>query len=314
VTTDTHVGPVAAPGRRPRQGLRARAEARAGYLFLLPWLVGFFVLTVGPMIASLYLSFTDYDLFGMPEFIGAENYQNLFADPRFRKSAQVTGLYVVLGVPIKLAAALAVAMLLNAKRKGLGFYRSAFYAPSLVAVSVSIAIVWRAMFMDDGAVDRALSVFGIHLGGWVGNTSMIMPMFILLAVWAFGAPMVIFLAGLKQVPGELYEAADMDGAGRWRKFVNITLPMLSPVIFFNLLMETINSFQVFASAFIISSGTGGPADSSLFYTLYLYIKGFNEFRMGYASAMAWILVIVVGILTLIFFRTSKFWVHYAGEE
>src|SRR5699024_5736532 len=163
VTTDTRVGPVAATGLRPRQGLRTRAEARAGYLFLLPWLVGFFVLTVGPMIASLYLSFTDYDLFGAPEFIGAENYQNLFADPRFRKSAQVTGLYVVLGVPVKLAAALAVAMLLNAKRKGLGFYRSAFYAPSLVAVSVSIAIVWRAMFMDDGAVDRALSVFGIHL-------------------------------------------------------------------------------------------------------------------------------------------------------
>ncbi len=313
MSADTRLAP-AATGSRPHQGSRTRAEARAGYIFLLPWLVGFFVLTVGPMLASLYLSFTDYDLFGAPEFIGVDNYKDLFADPRFRKSAQVTGLYVLLGVPIKLAAALGVAMLLNAKRKGLGFYRSAFYAPSLVAASVSIAIVWRAMFIDDGAVDRALQVFGIHLGGWVGNTSMIMPMFILLAVWAFGAPMVIFLAGLKQVPGELYEAADMDGAGRWRKFVNITLPMLSPVIFFNLLMDTIGSFQVFGSAFIISSGTGGPADASLFYTLYLYIKGFSEFRMGYASAMAWVLVVVVGLLTLVFFRTSKFWVHYAGEE
>lgn len=314
MTTDTDAGRVAAPGPRPHKGVRARAESRAGYMFLLPWLVGFFVLTVGPMVASLYLSFTNYDLFGAPEFIGTENYEALLADPRFRQSAQITALYVVLGVPIKLAAALGVAMLLNAKRKGLGFYRSAFYAPSLVAASVSIAIVWRAMFIDDGAVDRALQVFGIELGGWVGNTDMIMPMFILLAVWAFGAPMVIFLAGLKQVPGELYEAADMDGAGRWRKFVNITLPMLSPVIFFNLLMDTIGSFQVFGSAFIISSGTGGPADASLFYTLYLYIKGFTEFRMGYASAMAWVLVVVVGLLTLAFFKTSKMWVHYAGEE
>jgi multiple sugar transport system permease protein len=180
-----------------------------------------------------------------------------------------------------------------------------FYAPSLIGASVSIAIVWRAMFIDDGIVDRLGSSVGIDAGGWVGNPSYTMPMFILLAVWQFGAPMVIFLAGLKQIPAELYEAASVDGATPARKFVSITLPMLSPVIFFNLLLETINAFQVFASAFIIST---------LFYTLYLYIRGFADFRMGYASAMAWVLVVVVGLITAIFFKTSKSWVHYGGES
>jgi multiple sugar transport system permease protein len=226
----------------------------------------------------------------------------------------VTLSYVVFGTPLKLAAALAVAMLLNSKRKGQGFYRSAFYAPSLIGASVSIAIVWKAMFGDSGPVDQGLSFFGINLGGWVGNPSMTMPMMILLTVWQFGAPMVIFLAGLKQIPADLYEAASMDGAGPVRKFFNITWPMLSPVIFFNLLMETIHAFQIFASAYIISNGEGGPAGSTLFYTLYLYLRGFSDFRMGYASAMAWLLVIVVGIITLIFFRTSKSWVHYSGDS
>jgi multiple sugar transport system permease protein len=265
------------------------------------------------MISSLYLSFTNYNLFEPPKWIGLDNYTTLFQDERFLQSVGVTVSYVVFGTPLKLAAALAVAMLLNSKRRGQGFYRSAFYAPSLIGASVSIAIVWKAMFGDAGPVDQGLSFFGINLGGWVGNPAMTMPMFILLTVWQFGAPMVIFLAGLKQIPGELYEAASMDGAGPVRKFFNITWPMLSPVIFFNLLMETIHAFQIFASAYIISNGEGGPAGSTLFYTLYLYLRGFSDFRMGYASAMAWLLVIVVGIITLIFFRTSKSWVHYSGD-
>ena len=298
----------------PRKSRQRGADTRAGYTFLLPWLLGFIALTVGPMISSLYLSFTNYNLFEPPKWIGLDNYITLFQDERFLQSVGVTVNYVVFGTPIKLAAALAVAMLLNSKRKGQGFYRSAFYAPSLIGASVSIAIVWKAMFGDSGPVDQGLSFFGIHFGGWVGNPSMTMPMFILLTVWQFGAPMVIFLAGLKQIPGELYEAASMDGAGPVRKFFNITWPMLSPVIFFNLLMETIHAFQIFNAAYIISNGEGGPAGSTLFYTLYLYLRGFSDFRMGYASAMAWLLVIVVGIITLIFFRTSKSWVHYSGDS
>ncbi|WP_350005946.1 sugar ABC transporter permease [Pseudarthrobacter sp. WHRI 8279] len=297
----------------PRKSRQRGVDSRAGYTFLLPWLLGFIVLTVGPMISSLYLSFTNYNLFEPPKWIGLDNYTTMFQDERFLQSVGVTVGYVVFGTPLKLAAALAVAMLLNSARKGQGFYRSAFYAPSLIGASVSIAIVWKAMFGDAGPVDQGLSFFGINLGGWVGNPAMTMPMFILLTVWQFGAPMVIFLAGLKQIPADLYEAASMDGAGPVRKFFNITWPMLSPVVFFNLLMETIHAFQIFSSAYIISNGEGGPAGSTLFYTLYLYLRGFSDFRMGYASAMAWLLLIVVGILTLIIFRTSKGWVHYSGD-
>ncbi|MFE4543957.1 carbohydrate ABC transporter permease [Arthrobacter sp. NPDC056727] len=301
---------AAPPARKPR---RRGSDTRAGYTFLLPWLLGFILLTVGPMLSSLYLSFTNYNLFEAPKWIGLDNYASLFQDERFLQSVGVTLSYVVFGTPLKLAAALAVALLLNNATRGQGFYRSAFYAPSLIGASVSIAIVWKAMFGDQGPVDQGLSFFGINLGGWVGNPSMTMPMMILLTVWQFGAPMVIFLAGLKQIPQELYEAASVDGAGRFRKFVNITFPMLSPVVFFNLLLETIHAFQIFASAYIISNGEGGPAGSTLFYTLYLYLRGFSDFRMGYASAMAWLLVIVVGIITLVFFRTSKSWVHYSGD-
>jgi multiple sugar transport system permease protein len=302
--------PLAAARNRRRGG----RDTLAGYAFVSPWLIGFLALTAGPMLASLYLSFTSYNLFAAPEWVGLENYKQLLDDPRFIQSSKVTLTYVVLGTPIKLAAALAVAMLLNTSRKGQGFYRSVFYAPSLIGASVSIAIVWRAMFIDNGIVDRMGSSVGVESGGWVGNPDFTMPMFILLTVWQFGAPMVIFLAGLKQIPTELYEAASVDGAGPGRKFLSITLPMLSPVLFFNLLLETINAFQIFASAFIISGGTGGPAGSTLFYTLYLYLRGFQDFRMGYASAMAWVLVAVVGLLTLIFFKTSKSWVHYGGES
>lgn len=315
MTTLERIAATAAPPptRRAKRSPRRRSDARAGYAFLSPWLLGFLLLTAGPMLASLYLAFTDYNLFRSPEFVGLDNFVRLFQDPRFLKSSQVTALYVVIGVPLKLAASLAVAMLLNMAHRGAGFYRSAFYAPSLIGASVSIAIVWKALFVDGGIVDRIGQFFGQEPGGWLGNPSMTMPMMVLLGVWQFGAPMVIFLAGLKQVPQELYEAASVDGAGPVRKFLAITFPMLSPVLFFNLLLETINAFQVFSSAFIISGGTGEPADSTLFYTLYLYIRGFTEFQMGYASAMAWVLVVVVGAVTAVLFRSSRAWVHYGGD-
>lgn len=302
---------------RPAPTVRTRryraSEVRAGYAFLSPWLLGFVLLTAGPMVASLYLAFTDYNLFAPPQWVGLDNFRLLFSDPNYLKAWQVTATYVVVGTPVKLASALAVAMLLNARHRGQGFYRSAFYLPSLVGASVSIAIVWKAMFIDQGIVDRLQQAVGIDAGGWVGDPARTMPMLVLLTVWQFGAPMVIFLAGLKQVPTELYEAAAVDGAGPVRRFWRITLPMLSPVLFFNLLLETIHAFQIFASAFIISNGTGGPARSTLFYTLYLYFRGFQDFRMGYASAMAWVLVLVVGVITAVFFRSSRMWVHYSGE-
>ncbi len=307
--SETSKSPVASPKKK-----RHYRATKAGYAFLSPWLLGFFVLTAGPMLASLILAFTDYHLLrnGI-QFVGMDNFKRMLTDPDFLASVKVTVTYVIFGTPIKLLSALGVAMLLNTKRRGQGIYRSALYVPSLIGASVSIAIVWKALFVDHGIIDQISQLFGADAGGWVGNPSRTMPMLILLTVWQFGAPMVIFLAGLKQIPGELYEAAEVDGAGPVRKFFNITIPMLSPVLFFNLLLETINAFQIFASAFVISNGTGGPAKSTLFYTLYLYFRGFRDFEMGYASALAWVLMIVVGIIALIYFRTSKIWVHYSGE-
>ncbi len=323
-TTTTAVADAGAGRPSPRRsadsnrpGLRARTvrESVTGYTFLIPWLIGFFGLTLGPMIYSLYLSFTRYNLFSDPRWTGLDNYVRMFTeDPQFMQSAQITLIYVLVGTPIKLAAALGVAMLLNYRDRGSAFFRSAFYAPSLIGASVSVAIVWRAMFANDGPVDNGLSLFGINLGGWVGNVALVLPMMILLAVWQFGAPMVIFLAGLKQVPKELYEAAEMDGAGAFRRFRAVTIPMLSPVIFFNLLLELIGAFQVFASAYIISNGSGGPAGMTNFITVYLYKRGFADVQMGYAAAMAWVLLIVVAIIAAILFRTQRSWVHYAGDS
>ncbi|MDR1264385.1 MAG: sugar ABC transporter permease [Propionibacteriaceae bacterium] len=294
---------------------QARRELRAGYGFLVPWLIGFFGLTLGPMVMSLYLSFTKYNIFTPPRWVGLDNYIRMFtADPVFVKSVKVTLGYVVVGTPLKLAAALGVALLLNYFTRGSGFFRSAFYAPSLIGASVSIAIVWRAMFGTDGPVDSALTVFGLDLGGWVGNVDLAVPMMICLTIWQFGAPMVIFLAGLQGIPAELYEAAEVDGAGAWAKFRQVTLPMLSSVIFFNLLLETIHAFQVFGSAFIISNGSGSPGGMLNFMTLYMYKRGFADSQMGYAAAIAWVVLIFVAIVAALLFRSSKAWVHYAGES
>ncbi|GAA1362431.1 carbohydrate ABC transporter permease [Streptomyces beijiangensis] len=302
-------GPLAVPAALKRRG---RRENLAGLLFLSPWVVGLLLLTAGPMLASLYLAFTDYNLFDTPKWIGLQNFTDMFGDPRWQKSVRVTLQYVVIGTPLKLLLALGVALLLNQNRRGQAFYRAAFYAPSLIGASVSIAIVWRSLFSDDAVVDRAQQLFGMEAGGWISNPDMKIYSLVLLTVWQFGAPMVIFLAGLKQVPNELYEAAEVDGAGTWRRFWNITLPMISPVLFFNLLLETIHSFQVFGSAYILG-GQGsscGPADSVLVYTCYLYDQGFANGRMGFASAMAWLLLITVGLVTAVLFWSQKRWVHY----
>lgn len=312
MTTDALTTPVRITAR-PTGKPRGRTQ-RAAYVFLLPWSIGAAVLTVGPMLISLYLSFTDYDLFDPPHWIGVRNYVDMFtADDHYWHAVTTTLEYVVISVPVKLGVALGVALLLNRIRRGSGFYRSAFYAPSLLGASVSVALVWRAMFGSGGTVERMLGVFGIHVGSMVDQPRYALLTVIALGVWQFGAPMVIFLAGVKQVPKELYEAAAIDGAGPVRRFSSITLPALSPVLLFNLVLEIIHAFQAFTSAFVISNGRGGPSDSTLLYTLYLYQRGFNDFRMGYASAMAWVLLVVIAIITVLLFRSANRWVFYAGE-
>ncbi|MGY0489519.1 carbohydrate ABC transporter permease [Streptomyces sp. WG-D5] len=308
-----------APASRPAEPppdrrRRPREQQWPAYVFLSPWMIGAIVLTLVPMAVSLYLSFTDYNLFDPPKWIGLRNYVDMLTDdPRYWRSVGTTMLYVVVAVPLKLGLALGAAILLKNLGRGRAFYRSAFYAPSLLGASMSIALVWRALFNDGGTVAGALSSIGVHTGGWVGNADLAVFVIVLLTVWQFGAPMVIFLAGLQQISPDLYEAAALDGAGRWRQFVSVTVPMLSPVVFFNLVLEVINSFQVFTPAYAVSGGEGGPADSTLFYTLYLYERGFTASHMGYASAMAWLLLIAVGVITLILFRTSRSWVFYADD-
>jgi multiple sugar transport system permease protein len=293
-----------------RAGPVGRRESKVAYLFLLPWLIGFFGLAVFPMASSLYLSFTDYSLIRPPEFIGIENFQRMFADARLLNSLRVTFTYVVVSVPLQLAFALLVALVLNRGMRGLAFYRSVFYLPSLLGSSVAIAILWRQLFGTAGLINQLLALVGIEGPGWISNPDTALGTIILLHVWTFGAPMLIFLAGLRQIPVMYYEAAEMDGATRFQRFVRITLPLLSPIIFFNLVLQLIGSFQSFTQAYIVSGGTGGPADSTMFYTMYLYQKGFAELQMGYASAMAWVLVLVIGAFTAVNFIASRWWVFY----
>jgi multiple sugar transport system permease protein len=306
--------PAAAPGRR--EGLR-RAWRRngAGYLFLLPWLVGFFGLTLGPTLASLYLSFTNFDLLTPPRWIGLENYVYMFTlDPRFRQALEVTFTYVLWSVPLKLIVALALAMMLDKGIRGVGLYRALFYLPSLLGASVAIAVLWRQLFSREGIVNQLLALVGYQGEAWLHHPDYALYTLVILAVWQFGSPMVIFLAGLRQIPTDLYEAAAMDGASKRRQFLKITLPLLAPVIFFNLVLQTIEAFKAFTQAFIVSAGTGGPIDSTLFYTLYLYQEAFANFRMGYAAALAWVLLVIIGIFTALAFLTSKYWVYYEDSR
>lgn len=290
--------------RRKRQNLWA-------LIFLAPWLLGFLVFTAGPMVGSLYLAFTNYDLLTAPKWAGLANFRRMFtADPIFLQSLKVTLIYVAVGTPLELAVALLVAAMLNKGLKGLTFYRSALYLPSLFGGSVAIAVLWRRVFSADGLVNQLLQPLGIHGPAWISEPSYALSTLIVLEVWQFGAPMVIFLAGLRQIPQDYYDAAAVDGANRRQQFLRVTIPLLSPVIFFNLVLQVIRGFQAFAPAFIISNGSGGPVNSTLFYSLYLYQEGFVNFHMGYAAAMAWFLLIIAAALTTINFLLGRFWVHY----
>nr|WP_311273738.1 MULTISPECIES: sugar ABC transporter permease [unclassified Rhizobium] len=298
----------------PRQGrVRKMFDRNAhAYVFLLPWLIGFFGLTLGPALASLYLSFTNYDLLQSPDWVGAANYVRIAtADPKFAAAMTVTFTYVILSVPLKLIFALMVAMAFNRGIKGLTMYRAVFYLPSLLGSSVAIAVLWRQLFASDGLVNMVLwQLFGFEGPSWISNPNYSIYTLVILSVWQFGSPMIIFLAGLRQIPQDMYEAADMDGAGKARQFFRITLPLLTPVIFFNAVIQTIDAFKAFTPAFIISDGSGGPINSTLFYTLYLYQEAFGFFRMGYASALAWILVIIISLFTAFSFLSARYWVHY----
>ncbi len=308
------------------KGVRRRQRNEwSGYLFLAPWIVGILGITIIPILASLYLSFTDYRLNRRraPEWVGFENYQRMLDDPDWLDSVFVTLRYVIFGVPLQLVVALGLALMLDRGLRGLAFYRSVFYLPSLLGGSVAVAILWRQVFGYEGLFNSFLElkpfgtwpslseVFGYETIGWISNPDTALWMIILLHVWTFGSPMIIFLAGLRQIPRMYYEAAEVDGAGRWRMFRSITLPLLSPIIFFNLVLQTIGAFQSFTQAYVISGGAGQPANSTLFYGLYLYLQGFGtSFRMGYASAMAWVLLAAIALVTALFFATSRFWVFY----
>ena len=298
-----------APTRRKH---RPASQTRAGLIMIAPWLLGFIGITLIPALMSLYYSFTDFGLLAPPEWVGLDNYKRMFfEDPRFWRSVWVTAKYAFISVPLQLAFALALATFLNRGLRGLAVYRALLYLPSLLGGSVAIAVLWRQVFGQSGAVNHLLALVGIQGPSWLSDPSWTPITLIILNVWMFGSPMVIFLAALRQIPAELLEAATVDGASKWKRFFHITLPLLSPIIFFNLVLQFIHAFQAFTPAFILSGGKGGPADSTLFYSLYLYQEGFANLRMGYASAMAWMLLIITAAFTAINFGLSKWWVHDA---
>ncbi len=293
---------------RTRRGYRRR-DNLAGYLMIAPWLIGFFAFTLIPVLASLYLAFTDYHLTALPVWVGFENFERMFLrDPRYWKSVRATFFYVFTAVPLRLAFALMIAMLLKNSRRGTSVYRAMFYAPSIVGASVAVAIMWRQLFGSEGLVNAGLALVGLPTAPWIGRPETAIWTLILLAVWQFGSPMLIFLAGLRQIPTELYEAASIDGGSEWAKFINITLPMLTPVIFFNLVLQMISGFMVFTQALVITAG--GPLDTTLFYALYLFQRAFTTFQMGYGAALAWVLLLIVAIFTGITFKFSSYWVFY----
>lgn len=282
-----------------------------GYVFLLPWIAGFLVFAAIPVGASLYFSFTNYEVLTPPEWAGLENYHNmLFRDSNFVDSLKVTLIYVLLGVPLELLFALSLALFLLKGIRGLAIYRAIFYIPSLIGGSVAIAILWKHVFGASGLLNGVLAWFGIEGTSWIAHPDYALYTLIILKVWQFGSPMIIFLAGLKQIPTEYYEAAAIDGAGRIGQFFRVTIPLLTPIVFFNLVMQVIGSFQAFTPAYIISDGGGGPVNATLFYTLYLYQKGFVSLSMGYASALAWTLLVIIAVSTAILFLTSRKWVYY----
>ncbi len=293
-----------------RSSRLARRDALIGYIFVSPWLIGLVVFLAGPILASLGLSFTRYKPGLLPEWVGLANYARMFGDDLFYQSLRVTTVYTLLSVPLGLVVSLGLAMLLNQRIPGQRIFRTIFYIPSLisgVAVAIVFAWIFNARF---GIVNYVLSLVGIPGPNWLADPAWTIYAFVLMSLWGVGGTVVIFIAALQGVPAALYEAAEIDGASPLRKFWNITLPMISPVILFALITGVIATFQTFSTAYIITGG--GPANASLFYLLYLYRNAFSWFEMGYASALAWVLFLIIAVCSLILLRSSDMWVHYEG--
>lgn len=281
----------------------------AGLLYVLPWLVGLLVFQLYPFVTTLYYSLTDYNMVNAPRFIGWDNYVSIFTgDPDFTQALKVTSWYVLIAVPAKLAFALFVAVLLSKKLRGMHLFRTVYYLPSILGGSVAVAVLWRFLFARDGVANSLLGRIGLGPVDWLGSPDIALYTISLLTVWQFGSSMVLFLAGLLQIPKEYYEAGAMDGASRLRMFFTITIPMLTPIILFNFIMQMVNAFQEFTGAFVITHG--GPIKSTYLYALKIYDEAFTYFRIGYASALSWILFLIIMCITFVVFRTSDRWVHY----
>lgn len=287
-------------------------ESSAGVVFCLPFIIGFFVFLLVPMGISLYYSFCEYNILSPAKFVVLDNYIKMFTgDEVFWKSFKATMYFALVSVPLRLAFALMVAMILVKPTKLTGFYRAAYYLPSIIGGSVAVAVLWKRMFATDGVINSILAAFGIDTQmAWLGNTKTAIWTLILLAIWQFGSSMLIFLSALKQIPSSLYEAADVDGANKFTKFFKVTLPLLTPTIFFNLVMQMINGFLAFTQSLIITQGK--PMDTTLFYALYMYQQSFQFNNAGYASAMAWMMLLLIGTFTLVLFKTKKYWVYDQG--
>lgn len=285
-----------------------RKRTIEGYLFISPWLIGFVILTLGPIVVSLLMSFTDWDVVTSPSWIGFSNYTNLVSDELFVKALVNTLYYTVFSVPLGMLGALLLALLLNQKVKGTYIFRTIYYLPSVTS-GVAVALLWRWIFNPEfGIANNILTKLNLPAVGWLSDPKWAMPALIIMSLWSVGGGMLIYLAGLQGIPRELYEAAEIDGASSMRKFWSVTLPLLTPTIFFNMVMSVIGSFQVFTQAYVMTGG--GPANSTLFYVLYLYRNAFEWFKMGYASALAWVLFIIILIPTLLQFKYANRWVHY----
>ncbi len=303
-----------APARAPARGLRQarRREALYGYIFMLPAIIGLLVFLIGPIIASLYLSFTNYNVISESRWIGLDNYTTLFQDPLFWKALRVSAIYSVVSVPLGLMLSLFAAVLLNQKMRGITIFRSIYYLPTVIS-GVGVAMLWRWMFNSQyGLINAILGYFGITGPSWITNERWALPALIIASLWGIGGTMLIFLAGLQGIPAELYEAAEIDGAGPLRQFRSITVPLISHVTFFNLVLGIIGALQNFTDAYVITGG--GPNNATLFLTIYLYRNAFLYLNMGYASAVAWVLFLIVLVLTLAVFRSSPLWVYYETEQ